>query len=119
MREAQLSAAIRALELLEADFERTLSPKPIAEIVPHDDGSLRVRVDGEFDNEDSGGIFALVADHVIVEVAETVQRILLEQRGPWPECRLHRRILVPDVGDTPIWQCRSGHQFGPIGALPE
>jgi hypothetical protein len=59
--------------------------------------------------------------YVAGQVAQDVQDRLMDTRGRWPTCRLHRDEplgIEPELGPDPHWVCSRGcGVVAPLGAL--
>ena len=78
---------------------------------------VRVVVDGEIAN--GSGLMSFGPTELLVEVADAVQEIIMDDSTVWPECPQHDAGLHPELVDEgAVWVCRAGgHTVARIGHL--
>lgn len=117
--ERQLEVGAAAVARVVADVEKSTG-RVTRVVLVHEAYSVRVQCDGEFSNHDSGGLFAVTPESAAVEVAATVQDIVLEQWWQvWPVCPEHDAGLHVDLLDRrAVWVCRlEQHVVAVVGQL--
>jgi hypothetical protein len=113
-----LNRAREAGALVAADVSDTLAqPADITAGVHFD--RVRVVVNDEIAN--GAGIMSFDPTDLLVEVADAVQEIIMDDSMVWPECARHNAGLHPELVDgEAVWVCRAGrHTVGRIGRLGE
>jgi hypothetical protein len=113
-----LDRALEAGALVAADVWATLAqPADITARVHFE--RVRVVVNDEIAN--GSGIMSFDPSNLLVEVADAVQEIIMDDSRVWPECPQHNFGLHPELVDgDAVWVCRAGrHTIGRIGQLGE
>ena len=115
---ALLNRAREAGEFVAADVSATT--EQVAEITAgvHDE-AVRVVVNGQVAN--GVGIMSFDPMELLVEVADAVQEIIMDDSWVWPECPQHDAGLHPElVEGQAMWGCRvGGHTVARIGQLAD
>lgn len=116
----QFELAKDAVLAVYADLSATVTDRALA-IAPEIQGFVvRISCDGAFSDHDGGRMLAFGRPQALLEVATTVQDLLMEKYWmAWPECPQHERALLAERGiPAPVWACRTGpHVVAPIGSL--
>jgi hypothetical protein len=83
-----------------------------------DGTAVRTKVDGVPAN---GVLMSIDPEELLVEVADAVQEIVMDDCMVWPECPYHKAGLHPELhGDAAVWVCRVGtHTVASIGHLSD
>jgi hypothetical protein len=113
-----LSRAREAGTLVASDVGATL-PQPADITAGVHFERVRVVVNDEIAN--GSGIMSFDPTELLVEVADAVQEIIMDDSMVWPECPQHNAGLHPELVDREaVWVCRAGrHTIGRIGRLGE
>jgi hypothetical protein len=138
--EAELVHLRKALEIVQADLDRSLNDAPSLQILVVEEGpesNEHVAVayvadrDGSYWNNVSPPLYGPDAERALASVAEGVQEFIAEENWHvWPVCPAHNLgthvktggLLGPpsgkDVG-SPAWWCSAagGHRLATIGQL--
>jgi hypothetical protein len=114
----QFELAKDAVLAVYADLSATITDRSLV-IAPELLGFVvRVSCEGQFSEHDGGRMLAFGPDQAVLEVARTVQDLVTGLWIVWPECSEHRRALMAEAHEKPMWVCRTGpHVVAPIGSL--